>query len=89
MIFSYEKNPIPFTEQLEEQFVNKPKDGSYVPLEDYSKPRNANYRGVFKSTSDLLDNDTYNEVFNEKKFKQRLGKKHDKFILNTSCKPVV
>ena len=40
----------------------------YVPLEDYSKPRNAIYEGVvFKSISDLPDGLDY-----EEKFKQRL-----------------
>ena len=42
-------------------------------MEDYSKPRNANYKGVFKSTADLPDDfDSYNDKVYEKKFKQRL-----------------
>ena len=62
-----------FTKQLEEQSTNESKDESYIPLEDYSKTGSANYRGVFKSTSDLpYDFDSYNDQAYEKMFKQRL-----------------
>ena len=62
-----------FTQQLEEKSTNEPKDESYIPLEDYSKTGNANYKGVFKSTSDLPnDFDSYNDQAYEKMFKQRL-----------------